>query len=35
MKVIVCGAGQVGENIARYLATESQQHHGHRPVMPS
>ena len=23
MKAIVCGAGQVGENIARYLATES------------
>ena len=23
MKVIVCGAGQVGENIARYLATEA------------
>ena len=25
MKVIVCGAGQVGFNIARHLATENNQ----------
>ena len=25
MKVIVCGAGQVGYNIARHLATENNQ----------